>query len=172
MPATAAGTPPARSPPRRLDGGKRPGPGHIVGMTDTAAVRHVLDIHPWDAPHADGGHDLRGEYVERFWLPILGPSTLVLVRRIARGLDHAPGGFRIDLELTAAALGLGTAQGKKGPLPRALHRAQTFGFARPVGTDKVAFRTRAATLTVRQLERLPHIVQAAHEGFAEPATVR
>ena len=99
-------------------------------------------------------------------------ETREILLQIARGLDHAPGGFRIDLELTAAALGLGTAQGKKGPLPRALHRAQTFGFARPVGTDKVAFRTRAATLTVRQLARLPHIVQAAHEGFAEPATLR
>lgn len=37
----------------------------------------VLRIQPWPDPLLDDqGHDPRSAYVERFWLPVLGPSTM------------------------------------------------------------------------------------------------
>ena len=44
---------------------------------------------PWhDALIDPIGFDPRSAYVEQFWLGILGPSTVWLLRRIASGFDH------------------------------------------------------------------------------------
>ena len=49
-----------------------------------------LRIVRWPDPVVDAtGHDLRSTYVERFWLPVLGPSTTWLARRIAADLDQS-----------------------------------------------------------------------------------
>ena len=53
------------------------------------------------------GHDPRSAYVERFWLSILGPSTVVLMRRLASELDDHPEGVTLDLAETAASIGVG-----------------------------------------------------------------
>jgi len=38
-----------------------------------------LHVTRWDDPLIDAlGHDVRSPYVERFWLPLLGPSTMRL----------------------------------------------------------------------------------------------
>ena len=48
----------------------------------------TISITPWADPIIDTlGHDPRSEYVERFWLPTLGPTTLLLLRRIATHFD-------------------------------------------------------------------------------------
>src|SRR4051794_26631584 len=53
----------------------------------------MLDIRPWADPVIDAvGHDPRSHYVEEFWLSILGPSTVWLLRRMAAGLEANPGG--------------------------------------------------------------------------------
>ena len=44
----------------------------------------TLPIVPWVDPVIDSlGFDPRSTYVETFWLGILGPSTTLLLRRIA-----------------------------------------------------------------------------------------
>ena len=51
----------------------------------------VLRIVRWDDPALDAiGHDPRSAYVERFWLPLLGPSTTFLIRRITAALEASP----------------------------------------------------------------------------------
>ena len=52
------------------------------------------------------GHDPRSDYVERYWLALLGPSTTLLVRRLAERLERDPDGFDLHLEETAKTLGL------------------------------------------------------------------
>ena len=34
------------------------------------------------------GHDPRSDYVETFWLTVLGPSAVFTLRRFAHWLDH------------------------------------------------------------------------------------
>jgi hypothetical protein len=128
----------------------------------------TLAIVPWDDPvFARRGHDPRDHYVERFWLPILGPSTTWLLRRFARGFDEMPGGFRVDLADTSRALGLGEGTGRHSMISRSVDRACQFGMAQRHGIDRVAVRTHMPPLSQRQLKRLPLALQHAHERLAE-----
>ena len=64
-------------------------------------------ILPLADPEVDGsGFDARSHYAETFWLPILGPSTLWLLRNIAQRFDSEPDGFTLDLENASSALGI------------------------------------------------------------------
>jgi hypothetical protein len=128
----------------------------------------TLAIVPWDDPvFALRGHDPRDHYVERFWLPILGPSTTWLLRRFARGFDEMPGGFRVDLADTSRALGLGEGTGRHSMISRSVDRACQFGMAQRHGIDRVAVRTHMPPLSQRQLKRLPLALQHAHERLAD-----
>jgi hypothetical protein len=128
----------------------------------------TLAIVPWDDPvFAMRGHDPRDAYVERFWLPILGPSTTWLLRRFARGFDEMPGGFRIDLADTSRALGLGEGTGRHSMISRSVDRACQFGMAQRHGVDRLAVRTHIPPLSQRQLKRLPLALQHAHERIME-----
>src|SRR5690606_34846196 len=67
-----------------------------------------LTVKPWwDSRLALVGVRPDDPYVERFWLAIVGPSTVVLIRRFTRGLDEHPEGFRVGLLETSLAMGLG-----------------------------------------------------------------
>ena len=129
-----------------------------------------LRITPWPDPVIDTvGHDPRSAYVERFWLGVLGPSAIWLLRRLATGLDESPAGFDLPLEDTARALGLGL-PGKHGPFTRALARCCQFELALPDGDDGLAVRRRLPPLNRRQLVRLPDSLQAEHEAWQAGAS--
>jgi hypothetical protein len=123
----------------------------------------TLRIARWDDPVVDAvGHDARSSYVERFWLAPLGPSTTLLVRRIAAQLEAHPDGFDLPLEDTAGALGLGLKGGLSGPFYRALARTGQFHISRANGPSELAVRTKLQTLTHHQVERLPPMLQREH----------
>ena len=64
-----------------------------------------IHINAWPDPVIDQlGHDPRSQYVEWFWLSVLGPSTIWLLRRVGDALDHAPDGFTLDVNECGAAL--------------------------------------------------------------------
>src|SRR5437868_13925243 len=74
-----------------------------------------LTIRPWPDDVIDAlGHDPRSAYVERFWLGVLGPSAIWLLRRLAAGLDAEPAGFGLPPAETAQSIGLGSA-GRSAP---------------------------------------------------------
>lgn len=123
----------------------------------------TLAVVPWADPSVDGtGFDPRSAYAERFWLGLLGPSTLWMLRRFARGLEAHPGGFRISLAETGRALGLGESTARNSTTQRTIARACQFGMALRVEADRLAVRTELPALTARQLSRLPESVRAAH----------
>ncbi len=123
-----------------------------------------LEIRPADDPVlASLGHDPRSDYVETFWLPILGPSATLLVRRIALGLERCPDGFDIDTHHWAEELGLGSRGGKHSPLWRSIDRLCRFGLARRNGPRLVVHR-QVPPLTLRQVERLPAHLRRRHDG--------
>jgi len=122
-----------------------------------------LRIHPWADPLVDRlGHDPRDAYVETFWLGILGPASIVLLRHLATRFDLEPDGFDLDLESTARALGLGTGLGKWGPMQRTLSRCTTFGMARRWGRDGLVVRRSLPPLARHQVARLPEHLQQYH----------
>ena len=75
-----------------------------------------LRIVPWLDPVADphGVHPC-SRYVELYWLPVIGPSTTWLIRRLSYGLEMHPSGLNIGLVETARSLGLGERMGKTLP---------------------------------------------------------
>ena len=136
------------------------------GRAGVEPFHQVLEVVPWHDGERDHlGYDPRSDYVERFWLGLLGPSTTWLVRRFARGLREHPNGFRVDLVETGRALGLGDSISRNSSLQRSLLRACQFGIAERVSERRIAVRMAIPPLSKRQLERLPESVRSAHDRW-------
>ena len=137
----------------------------LLDPTTTATIR----IEAWEDPVLDRlGHDPRSGYVETYWLPVLGPSTTWLLRRLAAGLESEPGGFDIDLEETARSLGLGAAgdrQGKHTAFMRTLGRCVDFEMAQLRAPATMAVRRRLPPIGRRQLLRLPAGLREQHDRY-------
>jgi len=140
---------------------------HDTGPTppNGGSIDHLTVVAWFDPFLAQRGYDPRSAYVERFWLGVLGPSVTWLLRRLNRGLDEHPDGFRINLADTAKALGLGEGTGRNSMVVRTVERMCQFGAAQLHAHDRLAVRQHVAPLNARQLQRLPVAVQHAHERW-------
>lgn len=144
----------------------------VLADLEALGAAAVLIIEAWDDPLVERlGYDPRSAYAERFWLPVLGPSTMFLLRHLARGLEEAPGGFACELAATARALGLGDRQGRNSPFFRTVARAVDFDAARLCG-DRLVIRRRLAPLPRRHVARLPETLQREHERFLRREAAR
>src|SRR5437773_11064749 len=120
-------------------------------MTVLSPPTDHLTIRPWPDVLIDAhGHDPRFEYVETYWLGILGPSTTWLLRRLVAGLEPEPAGFDLPLADTARALGLGDKGGRHSPFVRALSRCVQFDLAQPHGDGVLHVRRKVPPLNRRQ----------------------
>jgi len=128
----------------------------------------TLTIKPWPDPILDTlGHDPRSLYVERFWLPTLGPTALLLLRHLAQRFDEHPGGIELPVADTSHALGLGHRDGNSSPILRTLSRLNQFDLACDDGRTMVAVRRNVPPLNRRHVRRLPSELQIAHAEWAE-----
>jgi len=109
------------------------------------------------------GFDPRSDYVERYWLSILGPSAVLFLRRIAAAFEQEPEGFDLDLVAWAQELGLGAKGGKHSPMWRTLDRLCRFGLATRNGPH-LAMHRHIPPLTQRQIDRLPAHLQLEHRA--------
>jgi hypothetical protein len=105
--------------------------------------------------------------VEEYWLSILGPSTVWLLRRLAAGFEYSPLGFDLDLAETARSLGLGDRSGRHSPFVRSINRTIQFGLARLTGAEELSVRRRVPPLTPARLGRLSPGLQARHAAWQE-----
>lgn len=127
-----------------------------------------LDVQPWPDPVIDElGHDPRSPYVERFWLGILGPSTVWLLRRLADGLEVEPDGFELDTTEVARSIGIGTRGGRRSPFMRSIERSARFGATRFHGDHTLMVRRKLPPLTLTQIQRLPEGLRAEHSRWVE-----
>jgi hypothetical protein len=117
------------------------------------------------------GHDARSIYVETYWTPVLGPTSLMLLRRIAGLLEAKPDGFPLPLGPTAAALGIGHRGGANSPMTRTLTRLVTFGMAAIQG-DAYAVRRTLPPLARRHVMRLPGYLAERHRAECEAPASR
>jgi hypothetical protein len=126
-------------------------------------VAEGIRIVPWNDPLVDKlGYDPRSLYVEKYWLAILGPSSVWLLRNVARSLDESPDGFWLASELTARQIGLGARTGPNSPFQRSLRRLENFGLSRPVDRREMAVRRFLPPLANRHLLRLDPELREEH----------
>lgn len=126
-------------------------------------------VAPWRDPVVERvGFDACGDYVELFWLGILGPTATLLLRRLAVTVVLHPRGFVLDTSSTAGALGLGTDSGERSTFARSLGRLVMFGLARR-RTQRLEVRTVVPPLSLKHLARLPDHLQSAHALWTESA---
>lgn len=134
-------------------------------LTPVLPRTSALWVRPWPDPVIDAaGYDPRSTYVETFWAGVLGPSTLLLLRRIAARLDAAPEGFELDPPTWAAELGL-RYPGKGSPFARAVGRLCHFGLAAAADATTLLVRRHVPPLARRHLLRLPPSLQEAHADW-------
>jgi hypothetical protein len=128
----------------------------------------TLRLVAWEVAVPGGvSFDPRSRYVETFWLPVLGPSAVWLLRRLADGLEDEPDGFDLDLDDLAGALGIGTWSSRHSPLRRGIARCIRFGLARRPNEEHLAVRRLLPPVERRHLLRLPLDVQRRHREFLD-----
>ena len=133
----------------------------------------VLHIRPWPDDVIDKlGFDPRSPYVEDFWLGILGPSTVWLLRRLAAGFDYSPLGFDLDLAETARSIGLSDRSSRHSPFLRAVNRTVQFGLAQLSGPEELSVRRHLPPLTYRQVQRLSPALPERHAAWQAQHLVR
>lgn len=123
--------------------------------------REALNVLPWEDPTYDAwGHDWRSLYAEVCWLPVVGPSTLWLHRRLAMRLTGAhTAGAAVSVETLQGELGLPGRGGRHSPIQRSLMRLIDFGLAQIGANDVLHVRLTMPPLSAKQLERLPEHVR-------------
>jgi len=108
-------------------------------------------------------------YVERCWLPVIGPAATLCVRRLGAELDAHPEGTALDLANLARDLGLREHLNASAPLNRTLRRLSDFGLARFAGNDTFEVRTSLPPVSIRSLAGLSRESQAAHRAMVAEA---
>lgn len=96
-----------------------------------------------------GGHPVLSFYVERYWLPTIGPTALFALRVLRRALGDDSGEVVVKHRELAAELGVSS-----NVLTRTLTRLARFGALRVQGSE-LRMRTHLPPLTPRQRLRLP-----------------
>ena len=128
----------------------------------------LLMIVPWHDPVVDSvGFDVRSQYVELFWLNVLGPTATWVLRRLVLGFDRYPLGYELHLGETASALGLAYTAGTANVFLRSLNRCILFGVSQPTDGG-LAVRRRVPAVGTRHLARMPPHLQEAHKEWALP----
>jgi hypothetical protein len=142
-----------------------------VIVDDALPCDHAtLEFPAWaDALVEAHGYPACSNYVETFWLPILGPSATLAYRRLGAIATGRPDGTQIALVDLARDLGLGTGVRRNSPMVRTLRRLVTYGMAR-WERDALAVRTVAPPLNARHLMRLTAGLRRAHDRQARSAS--
>jgi len=112
------------------------------------------------------GFPLDHPYIERVYCSVLGPSSVLLLRRAGELFAEHPEGIRVDLVDLSRSLGLGVRAdaddlGLNAPLRRTMERLVRFRMAAWRGEDRLGIHPKLPAL--KRLPRLPEPVQTAHQ---------
>ena len=144
----------------------------MLRMTASDAQTWLAEANPlpvalFDDPIVESlGYDPESDYVETYWLPVIGPTALWALRRLTRWLEDAPDGYPLTLAPFARELGLGDGVGRTSPVVRSLARLVAFGLA-DINGGQLMVRRKVPPLARRHVQRLPGHLTAAHQAAME-----
>ncbi len=141
---------------------KRPPPKNPPHKKPQYPVPGFLRISPLIDPRQDYRYyDPRSAYVERFWMSVLGPSSVWFLRLTARELAAAgPASSDVsvvfELSVLARRLGLGHKGGRNSALMRTIERTCLFGMANRLDASTLEVRAAIPPLPEHLYTQLPH----------------
>lgn len=166
----------ADEPPLRLALVSRPRRGDRTGAAPhlEALVRETLQLSPvLDATLDRVGFPLDHPYVENVWLPVLGPTSVLLLRRVGVLFDEHPNGARVDVVELAQSFGIGPRDGAReevgrhSPMRRTLDRIVQFKLGAWLAEDRLGIHTKVPAVSRAAAERLPASVRVLHDQILD-----
>lgn len=141
-------------------------------MPPTAEFAPYLTIRQRRFEHSDvEWHDVLDRdssdvpYVETFWLPQLGPTSLLMLRRTAQLLAGADE-VTVPRSLLSAGLGVNPTTGPRSIFARTVTRLERFGLVYMSPDSEVFYAlTRVPRLSARQVDRLPDPLPVLHQQY-------
>jgi hypothetical protein len=127
----------------------------------------VLTIEPALHPNPrvrEVGFDLDHPYVEQCWAASIGPTSVLLLRRVVLLWQEATPA-RVQVDEIAASLGVGGDSKPNSRFWRTVRRLTQFGLARPGGDGTLDVFTTVAPLSARQLARAPDWSVRTHQRW-------
>jgi len=127
-----------------------------------------VELSPLFDPMLDRvGFPIEHAYVEEVYASVLGPSSVLFLRRAGRLLADHPDGVTLDVVELSRSLGLGARPdaddvGRNAPLRRTMDRLVRYRMAAWRGDDRLAVHSKVPAVEKHRLARLPETVQAAH----------
>lgn len=140
-----------------------PRPG-VTEVAEWLAEAGEFKLTAWPA-EVGSGYPVASYYGETFWLPLMGPTTLWIIRRL---VARQPGAV-IHLIDLAGEMGLGQQVARHSPVVRSTARLAMFDLARMDGAG-LAVRPNLPHLTIRQEASLPLHLQRSHVLLPRPAS--
>jgi len=127
----------------------------------------VIIVRRWnDSVIQTHGYDALGPYPERYWLPIIGPSALLILRRFTRDLQELEAqAATFNLDSIAKSMGLSFAKGyERSTFGRALNRLVRFNLAHWENDSTYLIRTMVPTVPYQlRRQRLSDLLQVTHD---------
>ena len=133
-----------------------------------SAVPASVEFCPLFDPILDRvGFPLDHPYVERVYCSVLGPSSVLLLRRAGELFNEHPRGVEVDLVELSRSLGLGAPSdaddvGRHSPLRRTMDRLVRFRMASWLDDARLGVHPKVPALERHRAARLPETVQTAH----------
>lgn len=135
---------------------------------DDGVVLRVESIPHPDARVRRVGWPLTHPYLEQCWVSVLGPTSVLVLRRLAM-LTHDDRVISIPLDELAVSLGLGSGTGRHAAINRTLERIVAFRFATWMTAHDLAIFQQMPVLANHQLSRAPRLTRELHDGLVRSA---
>ena len=126
-----------------------------------------VTVRAWEVDRDGPWFPVQHQYVEMLWLPVIGPSTTWLLRRLSGWALACPQGLTVVLPELSESLGLGWSSGASSSLQRSMRRLMMFGLAR--WTDGFEVLTMVPAVSERRLARMSPGLVRAHDRMLRAA---
>lgn len=125
----------------------------------------VMKVTWWrDALTEEHGFPMIGEYVEKFWLPVVGPSAMWLARKLVCLMPGSAGVDReVDMEALATSIGIQPGLYVNAPATKSIYRLIRFGMARRED-DTIDIRSHVGHVPPALARRFPEALRVEVEA--------
>jgi hypothetical protein len=143
-------------------------------MNDRPSLPDEFLLRRWHDPVVESsGFRTNSVYAETVLLPIIGPSSLLCLRRLGAWAEANPGGVSVDSRRLSQDLGLATSTGRHSPINRTLNRLCYFNLgAWSPFNQEFSIRTAVPPLQQHHLRRLSPAVLSVHYSLIREAETR